>query len=378
MMSIRHLWAVIRKEIQHILRDRGTFILVLVTPTLVLLLMTYALAVDIEHVPIAILDYDQSPISRQFVQQITAGDDLDLYTAAGSMEEIEVLLVKGKIKAALIIDPGFSADLLSMRGLSLQVVIDGTEPETGGFAVDHIGWRAETFANQILSRQLQASGLALESLQPIDLRIRAWYNPSLVPQIDLVPGLLSIVLGFPAFSVALTLAREHEHRTMEQLLATPITRIELLLGKIIPYILAGLFNVLVIPLFAMAWFNVPFHGSFLVFLLLSVIFLFAELSMGMVIGVFMRSQSAALALSFLVVLFPGFFLTGIFFPIASLPELARMESLFLPGTQYAIITRGVFLTGIGLDVLWPYAVMLIFLGLVFTGTAALFFKKKLA
>jgi ABC-2 type transport system permease protein len=377
-MSIRHLWAVIRKEIQHIFRDRGTFLLVLVTPTVVLLLMTYALAVDIEHVPIALLDYDQSPISRQFVQQITAGDDLDLLTTASSIAEIEDLLVRGKIKAALIIDPGFSSDLLSMRGLSLQVVIDGTEPETGGFAVDHIGWRAETFANQVLSRQLQASGLAMDTLQPIDLRIRAWYNPSLVPQVDLVPGLLSVVLGFPAFSVALTLAREHEHRTMEQLLATPIKRIELLLGKIIPYILAGLLNVLVIPLFAMAWFGVPFHGSFLVFLFLSVIFLFAELSMGMVIGVFMRSQSAALALSFLVVMFPGFFLTGIFFPIASLPELARMESLFLPGTQYAIITRGVFLTGIGLDVLWPYAVMLIFLGLVFTGTAALFFKKKLA
>ena len=377
-MSFRHLWAVIRKEIQHILRDRGTFILVLITPTLVLLLMTYALAVDVEHVPIAVLDYDRSPISRQFVQQITAGDDLDLYLSAGSMGEIEDLLVRGKIKAALIIDPGFSADLLSLRGLSLQVLIDGTEPETGGFAVDHIGWRAETFANQILSSQLQAAGIALDTLQPIDLRIRAWYNPSLVPQVDLVPGLLSVVLGFPAFSVALTLAREHEHRTMEQLLATPIKRIELLLGKIIPYVLAGLLNVIVIPLFAMAWFDVPFNGSFLVFLFLSVIFLFAELSMGMVIGVFMRSQSAALALSFLVVMFPGFFLTGIFFPIASLPELARMESLFLPGTQYAIITRGVFLTGIGLDVLWPYAVMLVFLGLVFTGTAALFFKKKLA
>ncbi len=377
-MSIRHLWAVIRKEIQHILRDRGTFILVLVTPTVVLLLMTYALAVDIDHVPIAIIDYDQSPISRQFIQQITAGDDLDLYTSAESIAEIENLLVRGKIKAAIILDPGFSADLLSMQGLSLQVVIDGTEPETGGFAVDHIGWRAETFANQILSSQLQAAGLSLETLQPIDLRIRAWYNPSLIPQVDLVPGLLSVVLGFPAFSVALTLAREHEHRTMEQLLATPIKRIELLLGKIIPYVLAGLINVLVIPPFAMAWFDVPFHGSFLVFLLLSVVFLFAELSMGMVIGVFMRSQSAALALSFLVVMFPGFFLTGIFFPVVSLPELARMESLFLPGTQYAIITRGVFLTGIGLDVLWPYAVMLIFLGLVFTGTAALFFKKRLA
>jgi ABC-2 type transport system permease protein len=377
-MSLRHLFAVVRNEIQHIFRDRGTFILVLITPTLVLLLMTYSLAVDIEHVPIALLDYDQSPISRNFIQQITAGNDLDLFANASSMEEIEALLTRGKIKAAVVIDPGFSADLLSLQGFNLQVIIDGTEPETGGFAVDHIGWRAEAFANKVLASQLQAAGVPLESLQPIDLRIRAWYNPSLQPQVDLVPGLLSIVLGFPAFSVALTLAREHEHRTMEQLLATPIKRIELLLGKMIPYILAGLLNVLVIPLLAMAWFHVPFHGNFLEFLFLSVVFLFAELSMGMVIGVFMRSQSAALALSFLVVLFPGFFLTGIFFPIASLPEMARMESLFLPGTHYAIITRGVFLTGIGLDILWPYAVMLVFLGLAFTGTAALFFKKRLA
>jgi len=377
-MSTRHLFAVVRKEIQHIFRDRGTFILVLITPTLVLLLMTYALAVDIVHVPIALLDYDQSALSKKFVQQITAGDDLDLYAAVNSMDQVEDLLTRGKIKAAVIIDPEFSADLLSLQGFNLQVIIDGTEPETGSFAVDHIGWRAEAFANDILASQLQAAGIPLESLQPIDLRIRAWYNPSLKPQVDLLPGLLSIVLGFPAFSVALTLAREHEHHTLEQLLATPITRIELLLGKMIPYILAGLLNVIFIPLLALAWFNVPFHGNYLVFLLLSAIFLFAELSMGMVIGVFMHSQSAALALSFLVVMFPGFFLTGIFFPIASLPEMARLESLFLPGTHYAIITRGVFLTGIGLDILWPYAIMLIFLGLAFTGTAALFFKKRLA
>jgi ABC-2 type transport system permease protein len=377
-MSTRHIWAVVRKELLHILRDRGTFLLVLVTPTLVLLLMTYSLAVDIQHVPIALLDQDHSATSRSFIQQITAGDDLDLYTRAKSIAEIEDLLTRGKIKAAIIIGPGFSEDLLALRGLSLQIIIDGTEPETGGFAVDHIGWRAESFANEILSDQILASGSTLESLQPIDLRIRSWYNPSLEPRVDLVPGLLSIVLGFPAFSVALTLAREHEHRTMEQLLATPVSRIELLLGKMIPYILAGLVNVIFIPLIALAWFNVPFNGNFLEFLFLSAIFLFAELSMGMIIGVFMKSQSAALALSFLVVLFPGFFLTGIFFPIAALPEMARMESLFLPGTHYAIITRGVFLPGIGLDILWPYAIMLIILGLAFTGTAALFFKKKLA
>lgn len=376
-MSIRHLWAIIRKEIQHILRDRGTFLMVLITPTLVLLLMTYALAVDIQHVPIALLDYDQSAASREFVQQITAGKDLDLYATVDNLDEIEELLTRGKIKAALVIDPGFSEDLLSLKGLSLQIIIDGTEPETGSFAVDHIGWRAESFANNILASQFHALGIPVESLQPIDLRIRAWYNPSLIPRIDIVPGLLSIVLGFPAFSVALTLAQEHEHRTMEQLLATPIKRIELLLGKMIPYILAGLVNVIVIPLIAMAWFEIPFNGIVFVFFFLSIIFLFAELSMGMIIGVFMRSQSAALALAFLVVLFPGFFLTGIFFPIASLPEIARLESLFLPGTHYAIITRGVFLTGIGMDILWPYAIMLLFIGVAFTGAASLFFKKKL-
>lgn len=376
-MSIRHLWAIIRKEIQHILRDLGTFLMVLITPTLVLLLMTYALAVDIQHVPIALLDYDQSAASREFVQQITAGKDLDLYATVDNLDEIEELLTRGKIKAALVIDPGFSEDLLSLKGLSLQIIIDGTEPETGSFAVDHIGWRAESFANNILASQFHALGIPVESLQPIDLRIRAWYNPSLIPRIDIVPGLLSIVLGFPAFSVALTLAQEHEHRTMEQLLATPIKRIELLLGKMIPYILAGLVNVIVIPLIAMAWFEIPFNGIVFVFFFLSIIFLFAELSMGMIIGVFMRSQSAALALAFLVVLFPGFFLTGIFFPIASLPEIARLESLFLPGTHYAIITRGVFLTGIGMDILWPYAIMLLFIGVAFTGAASLFFKKKL-
>lgn len=377
-MSFRHIWAVTRKEIQHIFRDRATFILVLITPTVVLLLMTYALAVNIEHVPLAVLDYDQSPTSRAFIQRITAGKDLDLHAQVDSIAEIEDLLIQGQVKAAVIISPDFSRDLLSLRGIDLQVIIDGTEPESGGFAVEHIGWRAEAFANEILADQFQMQGIPLESLQPIDLRVLAWFNPGLKPIIDLVPGLISIVLGFPALTVALTLAREYEHSTMEQLLVSPIKRTDLLLGKIIPYILVGLLNVMLIPIFAILWFRVPFHGNFLIFIALSAIFLFAELSMGMVIGVFMKSQSAALAMSFLVVLFPGFFLTGIFFPIASMPEIARLESLFLPGTHYAIITRGVFLTGIGLETLWPNAVMLLIIGAVFILVASLFFKKRLA
>ena len=376
-MALRQLWAVTRKEIQHILRDRSTLFLVLFTPTLLLLLMAYAMTVQLEHVPVAVLDLDQSQTSRTFIQQITAGQDLDLVAYASGMDEIESLLLHGRIKAAIILAPGFARDLQRQAGMSMQVIIDGTEPDSGGFAVDHIASRAQEFVDQSLASQLQAAGIPVSSIHPIDLRVRTWFNPDLKARNDMIPGLISMVLGLPALSVALTLAHEREHGTLEQLLATPIGRGPLLLGKIFPYVLAGIVNVILIPILAIAWFGISFNGSFPLFIGLSVLFLFAVLSMGMIVGVFMRTQAAALALSFLVIFFPGFFLTGIFFPIASMPEEARLESMFLPGTHYAVITRGIFLPGIGLEVLWPYAVMLVVLGVVFTLTAALFFRKKL-
>jgi len=377
-MSLKHIWAATRKEIHHIVRDRSTLILVLLTPTALLLLMAYALTVDLKNVPVAVLDMDQSQISRAFVQQITAGQDLALYANATSMDEVESLLMRGKIKAALVISPGFAEDLQALKGMPMQVIIDGTEPESGGFAVEHIANRAEEFIATALAGQLQAQGFSVESLQPIDLRIRTWFNPDLKPRNDVIPGLISMVLGFPALSVALTLAHEREHGTLEQLLATPIGRGELLIGKIIPYIIVGLINVIIIPALAIAWFGISFNGNFPLFFGLSAIFMFSVLSMGIIVGVFMRTQAAALAMSFLVVFFPGFFLTGIFFPLASMPEVARLEASFLPGTHYAVITRGIFLPGIGMDILWPNMVFMLFLGVIFTLIAALFFRKKLA
>jgi ABC-2 type transport system permease protein len=376
-VSWRKTRAVMRKELQHIVRDRATLILVLITPTMILLIMAYSLTVDLEHIPIAVLDYDRSRTSRAFIQQITAGEDLDLYAQANSIDEIETMLVKGEIKAAILIAPDFSQQVLSLRGLPMQVIIDGTEPESGNYALDHIGQRVERFIRDAMVEQMQALGISEQALLPIDLRVRAWYNPGLEPRVDMIPGLISMVLGFPALSVALTLAHEREHGTLEQLMVSPIGRADLLIGKMIPYIFVGMANVVFMPLLAMAWFDIPFNGNFLLFMVLSAFFLFSVLSMGIIVGVFMRTQAAALAMSFLVIFFPGFFLTGIFFPIASMPEVMRMEALFLPGTHYAVITRGLFLNAVGMDVLWPYAVMLVGLGAIFTGVAALFFRKRL-
>jgi ABC-2 type transport system permease protein len=278
----------------------------------------------------------------------------------------------------VIIAPDFASQLQALKGIPLQVIIDGTEPESGIFAVEHIEQRTEEFIDSALTNQLRAQGLSINSLQPLDLHVQTWYNPDLKPRNALIPGLISMVLAFPSLSIALTMAREREHGTLEQLLATPIGRGELLLGKIIPYIFVGLINVIIIPLLSIAWFHISLNGSFLLFFGLSAIFMFAVLSMGMIVGVFMRTQAAALDLSFLVLFFPGFFLTGIFFPLVSMPEEVWLESLFLPSAHYAIITRGIFLPGVGMDVLWPYTVMMLGLGIVFTLLAALFFRKKLA
>lgn len=377
-MSLRHVYAVTLKEIRHILRDKATFFLVVFTPTLLLLLLAYAVTADITHVPISVLDMDHSPTSRAFIEQITLGDDLELISHVNNIKAIEDQLLKGSIKAAVILSPSFERGLYAMRGAGVQILVDGTEPQSGGFAVDKIALRSDEFISKLLVNQFAAQGMNIENLLPIDVRTQTWYNPNLKASVDIIPGLLSIVLALPGMSVALTLAREREHGTLEQLMASPVGKSELLLGKMIPYILSGLINIPLTTAIALYWFGVPFNGNFGLFVLLSSIFFFANLSMGVLIGVFIHSQAAALALSLLLVLFPGFFLTGIFFPIAAMPPIVRMEALALPGTHYAIITRASFVTGAGIDVLWLYGMALLLMGIAFTGIAAYSFKKKLA
>jgi ABC-2 type transport system permease protein len=377
-VSPRHLKAVTFQEIRHIMRDRTTLVLVTLMPIFLLFVLAYAVTADIQHVPIAVCDQDRSASSRAFIQQVTIGKDLDLHAQVQSQAEIEPALLHGTVKAAIIIPPGFERDLVAMRSLPLQVLVDGTEPQSGGFAVQQISRRAEDFVTRALSTQLQAHGLSIKDLQPVEVQTRVWFNPNLKSSVDLIPGLLSIVIALPGLSVALTLAREREHGTLEQLLATPVTRAELLVGKMTPYVVSGLINVVLMTAIAMIWFRVPFNGSFLIFMLLSTVFLFAVLGLGMIIGVFIHTQAAALALSMLVIFFPGFFLTGIFFPIEAMPAIVRSEALALPGTHYAVITRASFITGAGLDVLWPYGLALLAMSFAFTGIAAMFFRKKLA
>jgi ABC-2 type transport system permease protein len=200
-MSFRQFWAVALKEIRFIFRDKSTLYSVLIAPTLTLFVMAYAMTVNIKNVPVTVLDYDRSSISSEFIQKILAGEDLVLYNQSSSMEEVEDLLQRGKVKAAIILDPSFGEDVQSLKGLPIQILIDGTEPESGGFALEHVAQKAEEYIKDLLLTQYSEYNLTEETLNPIDLRVRTWYNPSLKPRVDMIPGLISLVLGFPALSL---------------------------------------------------------------------------------------------------------------------------------------------------------------------------------
>jgi len=376
-MKIRKTLSVMRKETWHIIRDRRTFFLVTISPVFLLITFAYAFYLKIEDVPLAVMDYDGTSLSRRYVNELTSGRDFHLRFYASDYGEIERLLLQGDVRAAVIIPPHFMDDALGLRGAQLQIIVDGTEPNTGNFALAHITSFTDYFATRILQRSLEKTGPSLESLAPIDLRVRTWYNPSLKSVVGMVPALIALVLTLPAVSVSLAIAREKEQGTFEQLIATPLSRFELLVGKLTPYIAGGLLDVALCTLVGIFWFGVPFRGNFLLYLLLAADFFLASLSMGLLISAFVSSQQVAMIASLLIFLFPGFFMSGLFFPISSMPPLMRMEAYALPTTHFVIISRGLFVKGLGLGSLWPYALALFFTGLLVLGLTTLFFRKRL-
>jgi ABC-2 type transport system permease protein len=277
----------------------------------------------------------------------------------------------------VVIPPDFEKDILAGREASVQIIVDGTDPNTANHALTHIGGFTEKMALDIMAESLAREGIDAGRLSAIQLRMRTWYNPTLKPIVGWAPGLIAIVLGMPAVAATLALTGEKEKGTLEALIATPISRSELIVGKLVPYVLSGLVSAVLCALVAVYWLGTPFRGSPLLYLLLSADFFLAALSISLVISAFVRSQQAAIAGSLLVFLFPGFFMSGLFYPIASMPAEMKMEAYLMPTTHYLTITRGLFLKGLGISALWPYSLALLAMGVVMTSVATVTFKKKL-
>jgi ABC-2 type transport system permease protein len=242
-MNWRRVFSVIRKEWWHITRDRTSFILLLLSPVLLLVTMGYAFSIDIKDVGIGVLDQDHSGLSRQLAAQLGSTDALRLEQWPQNLDEVETLLMRSQAKAVVIIPVGFEAKMAAGETAVLQVIVDGTDPNTAGHAIRHISAYIEAFTLVQVKIQLAKAGIAELPPDPIDLRLRAWYNPSLRYTVSMIPALVGIVLSVPAMAASLALAREREWGTLEGLIATPIGRFELILGKLIPYLLAGFLSV---------------------------------------------------------------------------------------------------------------------------------------
>jgi len=376
-MNVRRVLSVIRKEWRHITRDRTSFILLLLSPVLALVTMAYAFSIDIKDVGIGVMDQDLSPLSRQYLAQLGSTDALRVEAWPQSLDEVEQLMMQGRIKAVVIIPHGFAEDLEAGRTAALQVVVDGTDPNTAGHAIRHISAHTEHFATERLKSQLAEAGLSLDNLSPIDLRLRAWFNPSLKFTVSLIPALVGVVLSVPAMAASLALAREREWGTMEGLIVTPIGRGELIIGKLVPYVLAGLLSVPLCAATAVYGFGVPFRGSPWLYLALSVIFLFATMSIALLLSVFTNSQQVAIIGSMIIFLFSGFFMSGLLIPLAIMGPVLKMEALMFPTTHFVIISRNLFVKGAGLAETQGCAIVLAIMGVIFLTLTALMFKKKL-
>jgi ABC-2 type transport system permease protein len=376
-MSIKKTLSVMQKELRHILRDQISFILVTISPLLLLFTMGFAFSVDIKNVKVAFLDQDQSSTSRQYLAQLESAEDLALSYQASNYHQIERWFMADKIRAAVIIPQGFQDDLKKGRTVGLQVLIDGTDPNTANHAIRHIVLPTENFATQWIADRLDRAGTPVEHLSPIDLRLSTWYNPSMKFTVGIIPALVAVVMSMPAMAATLAITREKERGTLEGLITTPISRSELLVGKLVPYILTGLLSVVLCVAEAVFVFDVPFQGNLLLYLLLSVDFLFASLSIALMLSAVIHDQQAAMLTSMLIFLFSGFFLSGLLLPLVSMGPLVKMESLMVPTTHFVMISRGIFTKGQGLGPLWGYAVALLGMGMLFLLLSTLLFKKKL-
>ena len=376
-MNWRRTLSVMRKEWWHITRDTTSFVLLMLSPVLVLVTMGYAFSIDITNVGIGVLDQDLSPLSRAYLAQLGSTDALRLEARPDSLAEVEALMMRGKVTAVVIIPHNFERDLKSGRHTGLQIIVDGTDPNTAGHAIQHVGAHTENFATRQLSAQLARAGVALGAVNPIELRLRAWYNPSLRYTVSMIPALVGIVLSVPAMAASLALAREREWGTLEGLIATPIGRIELMVGKIVPYMLAGMLSVPLCVATAIYGYKIPFQGSISLYFALSAVYLFSSMCISLFISIFAKSQQVAIMASMMIFFFSGFFMSGLLIPFSLMGPMIKMEAMMFPTTHYIIISRGIFVRGVGLGALQGYTIAMASIGLLFLALTVLMFKKKL-
>lgn len=376
-MNLRRLWAVARKETLHIRRDPRSLGLAIGLPMLMLIMFGYALTLDVNRVPFVVWDQGNSVESREFVARFTATPYFDLCGSVSSYAELEHEIDSRDAWLALVLPPDFAAHLNAGRTVPVQAIVDGSDSNTASIVLGYAQTIAAAHGQQILVEQVRrATGATPAAV--LDLRTRIWFNPDLESKNFIVPGIMAVIMGLiAALLTSLTLAREWERGTMEQLISTPVRPAELILGKLLPYFAIGLANMVIAVLMAVFVFQVPLRGSVPLLFGMGSLFIVATLAQGIFISAIARQQLLASQLAMISTFLPAFLLSGFAFPIANMPVVIRALTHIIPARYFVTVVKGIFLRGVGLEVLWPEALFLLGFAVVVLAVAIRLTPKRL-
>jgi ABC-2 type transport system permease protein len=379
---LQRLRVLMRKEFLEIRLNPRLIGIVVVAPILQLAMLGYAATTDVRDVPIVIADGDRSSSSRELVYRFDASPSFTVVRTVNTVADIDPFLESGDAWLALSIPSGYGADLGAGRPTVVQLVADGTDSNSTtaalGYATALIGAYAREMAAVNPGRVEMAAGVEARAPASIDGRIRVWFNPELESRIFMVPGVLALVLLVVTTNLAaMAIVREKEVGTLEQLNVTPLQRWELITGKLIPYGLIGMFDILLVTAVAMFWFEVPLRGSLLLLFALTLVYVLCTLGLGLFVSTISDTQQQAMMTATFFFLMPMIYLSGFMTPIENMPEMIQWVTYLIPLRYFLVIVRGIFLKGVGLEVLWPQATALAAWALVVISLAVVRSRKTL-
>lgn len=350
---------IVIKEFRQVARDKRSLGVLLFIPAFMLVMFGYALNFDVKHTSLAIYDDDKSQKSRDFVENFLHSEYFDLKYYLHSTSEIDKLMGEEKVRVAVVIPQDFSEKLLAGREAVVQIIVDGANANAASTAVGYVNAIVQSYSTKILTDSLMRIGKSGLSL-PIDYRPRVWYNPELRSAKFLVPGLIVLILMITAvISTSLSVVREKERGTMEQITVSPIKPAELIIGKTIPFVIISLIGAIIILLASFILFDVVIKGSYILLFIITLIFLTGCLGLGLLISTFAETQQLAFMLAVMVTILPTFILSGFVFPIRNMPVVIQAITYLIPARYFIVVLRSIILKGVGLSAFWHQTLFLI-------------------
>jgi ABC-2 type transport system permease protein len=376
-MSLNRLLAVARKEIIQILRDSRSLIIVVLMPVTLMLLFGYGVNLDLKGLPVYVYDCDGSQQSQDLLKHFQASKYFHIVRVANDYSTLTRALDDGHAKMGIVIPWNFSQRLSEGGPVQVQALVDATDDNTANVLIGYTQAVVQGYSSEMQIAWLNQHGQLIQPA-PVSVETRTWYNEDLESSAFIIPGVLALVMSvIGAFLTSLTIAREWERGTMEQLISTPVSAMEIMLGKLTPYFVLGMFDVVICALIAIYWFHVPFRGSFLTLLVSSAMFMVVVLSLGFFISVLAKSQFAASQIALLITFLPAFLLSGFLFAIEQMPTALQWITRILPARYYVSILKKIFLKGTPTALLYADLIPLAVFAFVLTLLATRAFHKRL-